>query len=195
VLGTLARVVHARETDPELSRLLDALEPWAAQQDPDSDDARLVWWTRRDFEKAVRVPADLAAEMTRAKALGQHAWIEARDANAFGPFRDALAHHVELRHRYVACFTGFEHPYDALLDDFEPGLTTAELRPLFAELRDALVPLVAAAGEPQQERNDGAFCGNFDLEAQRAAVVDVLEAMGFDEKSWRLDPTMHPFAS
>jgi carboxypeptidase Taq len=187
--------VHARETDPELARLLDALEPWAAQQDPDSDDARLVWWVRRDFEKAIRVPADLAAEMTRAKALGQHAWIEARNANAFGPFRDALAHHVELRHRYVACFTGFEHPYDALLDDFEPGLTTAELQPLFAELRDALVPLVAAAGDPQQDRNDGAFYGEFDLEAQRTAVVDVLEAMGFNEQSWRLDPTLHPFAS
>jgi len=194
-LGTLARVIHARETDPMLARLLDALEPWAAEQDPDSDDARLIFWTRRDFEKAVRVPEDLAAEMTKAKALGQHAWLEARAANDFKPFRAALAHHVELRHRYVACFTGFDHPYDVLLDDFEPGLTIAELRPLFAELRDALVPLVAAAGNPDQPRNDGAFQGEFDAEAQRVAVLDVLEAVGFDPDSWRLDPTLHPFAS
>jgi len=54
---------------------------------------------------------------------------------------------------------------------------------------------VAAAGNPQQDRNDGAFYGEFDVEAQRVAVVDVLEAMGFDERSWRLDPTLHPFAS
>jgi carboxypeptidase Taq len=195
VLATLARAIHARETDPEISRLLDALEPWAAQQDPESDDARLIFWIRRDFEKALRVPADLAAEMTRVKALGQQAWVAARAANDFGRFRDALAHHVELRHRYVACFTGFDHPYDALLDDFEPGLTTAELRPLFAELRDALVPLVAAAGDPAQARNDGAFYGEFDVEAQRIAVLDVLEAIGFDPDSWRLDPTLHPFAS
>jgi carboxypeptidase Taq len=193
--ATLARVIHARETDPALATLVDALEPWAAEQDPDSDDARLVWWVRRDFEKAIRVPADLAAEMTRAKALGQHAWIEARNANAFGPFRDALAHHVELRHRYVACFTGFEHPYDALLDDFEPGLTTAELRPVFAELRDALVPLVAAAGDPSQKSNDSAFHGEFDAETQRIAVLDVLEAIGYDPDAWRLDPALHPFAS
>jgi carboxypeptidase Taq len=193
--GTLARVIHARETDPKLGKLLDALEPWAAKQDPDSDDARLIWWIRRDYEKAVRVPADLAAEMTRAKALGQQAWLAARAANDFAPFRDALAHHVDLRHRYVACFEGFEHPYDALLDDFEPGLTTAELRPLFAELRDALVPIVAAAGDPEQESNDGAFLGTFDVEAQRIAVLDVLEALGFDPDSWRLDPTLHPFAS
>jgi carboxypeptidase Taq len=194
-LGTLARVIHARETDSELARLLDVLEPWAAEQDPDSDDTRLIFWTRRDFEKAVRVPADLAAEMTKAKALGQHAWLEARAANDFKPFRAALAHHVELRHRYVACFTGFDHPYDVLLDDFEPGLTTAELRPLFVELRDALVPIVAAVGDPAQPRNDGAFQGEFDAEAQRVAVVDVLEALGFDPDSWRLDPTLHPFAS
>ena len=67
---TLQRTLHARETDPELGRLLDALEPWAAGEDPDSDDARLVHWARRDFEKSVRVPADLAAEITRAKADG-----------------------------------------------------------------------------------------------------------------------------
>jgi carboxypeptidase Taq len=193
--GTLARVIHARETDPALGTLLDALEPWAAEQDPDSDDARLVWWVRRDFEKAVRVPADLAAEMTRAKALGQQAWIEARAANDFAPFRDALAQHIDLRHRYVACFTGFEHPYDALLDDFEPGLTTAELRPVFAELRDALVPLVAAAGDPAQKSNDSAFHGEFDAETQRIAVLDVLEAIGYDPDAWRLDPALHPFAS
>lgn len=193
--ATLARVIHARETDPELGTLLDALEPWAAEQDPDSDAARLVWWTRRDFEKAVRVPADLAAEMTRAKALGQHAWIEARAANDFAPFRDAFAHQIDLRHRYVSCFTGFEHPYDALLDDFEPGLTTAELRPVFAELRDALVPLVAAAGDPAQERNDGAFHGEFDAETQRVAVLDVLGALGYDPDAWRLDAALHPFAS
>jgi carboxypeptidase Taq len=193
--GTLARVIHARETDSELGKLLDALEPWAAEQDPDSDEARLIWWVRRDHEKAVRVPADLAAEMTRAKALGQQSWLAARAANDFAPFRDALAHHVELRHRYVACFEGFEHPYDALLDDFEPGLTTAELRPLFAELRDALVPIVAAAGDPEQESNDGAFLGTFDAESQRIAVLDVLEALGFNPDSWRLDPTLHPFAS
>jgi carboxypeptidase Taq len=193
--GTLARVVHARETSPELGALLAVLEPWAADQDPDSDDARLIWWTRRDYEKAVRVPEDLAAEMTRAKALGQQAWIEARAANSFAPFRDALAQQVELRHRYVECFEGFAHPYDALLDDFEPGLTVAELRPLFAELREALVPIVAAAGDPEQERNDGAFYGEFDAETQRIAVLDVLEAIGFDPDAWRLDPALHPFAS
>jgi carboxypeptidase Taq len=193
--ATLVRVIHARETDPELGALLDALEPWAAGEDPDSHDVRLIGWVRRDFEKAVRVPADLAAELAKAKALGQQAWQEARAANDFAPFRDALVTHVELRRRYVDCFEGFAHPYDVLLDDFEPGLTTAELRPLLAELRDALVLLVAAAGDPQQPRNDGVFDGAFPADTQRIAVLDVLERMGFDPDSMRLDAALHPFAS
>jgi carboxypeptidase Taq len=191
---TLQRTLHARETDPEIGRLLDKLEPWAAGEDPDADDARLIHWARRDFEKAVRVPADLAAQITRAKASGIQAWQSALAANDFGRFRDALAHHVELRHRYVRCFDGVEHPYDVLLDDFEPGLTTAELRPLFTELREALVPLVAATGDPQQARNDGVFNGHFRVEAQRAAVLDLLERLGYDPDHWRLDPSLHPFA-
>jgi carboxypeptidase Taq len=193
--ATIALAIHARESDPQLGALLDKLEPWAAGEDPDSDDVRLIQWTRRDYEKSVRVPAELAAEISKAKALGQQAWQEARAANDFAIFRDALAYQVELRHRYVACFEGYDHSYDALLDDFEPGLTTAEVRPLLAELRDALVPLVAAAGDPEQARNDGAFHGPFGVDAQRIAVLDVLEAVGFDPDSWRLDPSLHPFAS
>jgi carboxypeptidase Taq len=99
--ATLSLTIHARESDPGLGALLDALEPWAAGEDPDSDDVRLVYWSRRDYEKSVRVPPELAAEMSKARALGQHAWQEARAANDYGRFRDSLQRHVELRQRYV----------------------------------------------------------------------------------------------
>lgn len=191
---TLERVVHGRETAPELGRLLDALEPWAEGEDPDADDVRLIRCVRRDYEKSVRVSTDLAAEITRAKAVGLQAWQEALAASDYGRFRDALERHVELRHRYVACFEGYEHPYDVLLDDFEPGLTTAELRPLLGDLRDALVPLVAATGDPAQPRNAGVFAGPYAVDVQRAAVTSILESVGFDPDRWRLDPAIHPFA-
>ena len=193
--STLELISHGRLTDPEVGRLLDALAPWADGEDPDSDAVRLLAAVRRDHEKAVRVPAALAAEMSHADALGQQAWQEARAASDFSRFRDALARHVELRHRYVECFEPAAHPYDVLLDDFEPGLTTAELRPLFAILRDALVDLVAGAtAGGEQARNNGAFSGPFEVDDQRRAVMAVLEAAGFDPDSWRLDPAPHPFA-
>jgi carboxypeptidase Taq len=191
---TLQRTLHARETDPELGRLLDALEPWAAEQHPDADDVRLLHELRRDFEKAVRVPTSLAAEISRAAALGQAAWQEARAAADFARFRDALERQVELRHRYVDCFTDFEHRYDVLLDDFEPQMTTATLRPLFAELCDGLVPLVAEAASAAPKPEAGPFGGPHEVEHQRRAVMDILEGVGFDPDGWRLDVAPHPFA-
>jgi carboxypeptidase Taq len=193
--ATLEVISHGKLIDPEIGRLLDALEPWAADEDPDSDAVRLLAAVRRDHEKAVRVPTELAAEISHADALGQQAWQEARAASDFGLFRDALARHIELRHRYVACFEPVAHPYDLLLDDFEPELTTAELRPLFETLRDNLVGLVTdAAGVDGASRNDGVFSGPFEVDDQRRAVMDVLEAVGFDADGWRLDPAPHPFA-
>ena len=193
--ATLEVISHDKLIDPEIGRLLDALEPWAAQEDPDSDAVRLLAAVRRDHEKAARVPTELAAEISHADALGQQAWQEARAASDFSRFRDALERHIELRHRYVASFEPAEHPYDILLDDFEPELTTAELRPLFATLRDNLVDLVSrAAQEDGGVRNDGVFAGPFEVSDQRRAVMEVLEAVGYDPDGWRLDPAPHPFA-
>ena len=114
----------------------------------------------------------------------------------FAPFRDALAQQVELRHRYVACFDGFAHPYDALLDDFEPGLTD---RRAAAAVRRAARRARAARRRRRRPRarsaTTGPSSGEFDAEAQRVAVLDVLEAVGFDPDAWRLDPALHPFAS
>jgi carboxypeptidase Taq len=192
--ATLEAVTHERLTDPELARLLDALDPWAASQDPDADDVRLLHELRRDHEKAVRVPTSLAAELSRAAAHGQAAWQEARAAADFSRFRDALARQLELRHRYVECFTGFEHPYDVLLDDFEPGMTTAMLRPLFAELCEGLTPLVADAAADGPKPEGAPFGGPHEVEHQRQAVMDILEGIGFDPDGWRLDVAPHPFA-
>ena len=120
------------------------------------------------------MPAELAAEITRAKAR--------RPAGLAGgarrvrllplPRRARPPHRAAPRATSRASTARRRHPYDALLDDFEPGLTTAELRPLFAELRDGLVPLVAAAGDPEQPRNDGVFTGAYPVAEQRAAVLD-----------------------
>jgi carboxypeptidase Taq len=194
-LATLERLAHGRLSDPGMGRALDALAPWAAEADPESAEAQMIGRLRRDHEKAVRVPTALAADMSRAGALGHQAWLEARAAADFGRFQAALERQIELRHRYAACFDGtgdFAHPYDVLLDDYEPGLTAAELGPLFGGLRDALLPLVSAASAGSSEANP--FAGTFPVAAQRAAVQEVLAAVGFAPRGWRLDETVHPFA-
>ena len=101
-LATLRRISHELLTDDETGRLLDELRPLEESLDADSDDGALIRLARRDFEKAVRVPADLRVEMTRAAAQARPIWVKARAESSFEQFLPALEHNVELRRQYVA---------------------------------------------------------------------------------------------
>jgi carboxypeptidase Taq len=194
-IATVERILHERFVSAETGRLLDAAQADLNGGSPDSDDARLISVVTRRWEKARRVPSDLAADLARAASVGQEAWVDARARSDFAAFLPHLKHNIELEHRYVECFEGYDNPYDVLLDDFEPGLRSAEVSVLFAELKTELVPLIAAIAERPGAVDDSCLHGSFPLDRQRRLVLDVLERMGFDRASWRLDDTVHPFAS
>ncbi len=194
-LATLEKISHDRFVAAETGRLLDGA---AAEQErtgaaADSDDALLVRLVRRRWEKSRRVPTELAADIARAASLGQDAWAVARRERDWEAFVPYLERNLELARRYVACFENFDAPYDALLDDYEPELESAEVARLFGELKDGLVPLIAAVRELDSDRE--CVFGSFPIEAQRRLVDEVLQRMGFDRAGWRLDETVHPFAS
>ena len=191
-LATLSRLAHERFTDDAIGRLLDRLAPVAESLPYDSDDASLVRVTRRDWEKARRVPAKLREEMTRAGARGHHAWVDARARSDFEGFLPFLHQNLELRRRYADCFEPADgDPYTALLDDYEPGMTTAEVREVFGVLAPALAELVARAPTV-----DASFLhGDFAADAQRAFAELVIPTLGLEAGAWRLDPTAHPFCS
>jgi carboxypeptidase Taq len=190
VLATVGRIAHQKFVDPELGRLLEELRPVEDDLDPDSLEASLIRVARHDFEKASRVPPDLTAEIRRAGALGLKAWHEARTKQDFSLLRPSLERNLELKHEYVACFERGDETYDTLLDDYEQGMKTAEVRAVFDELKRELLPLVRAAAS-------NAPSGEYELPRagqERFARV-VLERLGFDDESWRLDETAHPFMS
>ena len=189
-LATLGRIAHERFVDDEIGRLLDACAPIEDEQPYDSDDASLIRVTRRDWEKERRVPSELTAEMTREAARGHGVWVEARKTSDFASFLPVLRRNVELKHRYIECFD-VEAPYDALLDDYEPGMKAHEVKAVFDVLRPALTELVAAAPEV-----DASFLeGDFPVDEQRAFAEDVLPTLGFEDGAVRLDPTVHPFCT
>jgi carboxypeptidase Taq len=192
-LATLRRISHELLADDETGRLLDELRPLEESLDADSDDGALIRLVRRDFEQAVRVPAELRAEMTRAAAHARPIWVKARAESSFEQFLPALERNVELRHEYVACFDGVEEPYDILLDDFEPHTTTAEVRETFEELKAELIPMIA---ELRNDDVDDSFLrGTFPIDRQESLAKEVVSLFGFRPDTWRLDPTEHPFAS
>ena len=150
-LATLERLAHEALTSDEIGRLLDELAPHEDSLEYDSNEASLIRLVRREWEKARRVPAELRAEMTRAASLAMPVWVKARQESDFSQFLPALRANFDLRRRYVECFDDYDEPYDVLLDDFEPGMKTAEVRAVFDRLKEGQVPLVAAVrqeGEP-----------------------------------------------
>jgi carboxypeptidase Taq len=192
--ATVQRLAHELFTDPEVGGWLDELQPLEESLDPDSDDAALLRLTRRDYEKAVRVPASLRAAMTRASAEARPVWVKAKAESDFPSFLPSLERIVELKLEYVDCVAdGAAERYDVLLDDYEPETTTAEVRALFEELKPPLVELIAELR--QREVDDSFLHGDFPPDRQRALALEVIELFGHRPDSWRLDPTEHPFAS
>jgi carboxypeptidase Taq len=196
VLSTLEKIAHDRFVSPEIGTLLEAaageLES-AERSSPDDNDVALVRHTQRVWEKARRVPTELAGEMAKASSAGQEIWVEARAKSDFAMFAPVLKQQLELKRRYIACFDNFDCAYDVLLDDFEPTMTTAEVTRLFAELRDELVPLIAEV--TQHQVDDSIIHGSFAIDAQRRLVREVVEMQGWNPQRWRMDDSAHPFAT
>jgi carboxypeptidase Taq len=190
--ATLARLAHELATAPELGALLDELRELEESSDPESFEASVVRVARRDYEKARRVPSELRAEMTRAGSLGYRAWLEARAACDFAILLPHLERRLALIHEYVACHKPYVDPYDVLLDDHEPGMRTADVEAVFERLKEELVPLVTGISEPV---DDSCLRGDFAPERQRDFSLEVLSRWGMDDRAWRLDDTVHPFAS
>src|SRR5512142_1165789 len=166
-MATVQRIAHERFTDPAVGRLLEGLRPLEESLDPDSDDAALIGVVRRDYEKAVNVPASLRAAMTRAAAEARPVWVKAKAESDYASFLPSLERIVELKLEYVDCVAdGAAERYDVLLDDYEPQTTTAEVRTLFDELKPQLVDLIA---ELREREVDTSFLeGDFPPDRQEA---------------------------
>ncbi|HEY2260977.1 MAG TPA: carboxypeptidase M32 [Solirubrobacteraceae bacterium] len=197
-LATLERIAHQLMVSDETGRLIEGAAAELNGTPYDSDDASLVRLVRRNWEKARRVPADLAEELARAASVGQEAWVVARESSDFASFAGHLEHNVELVRRYIDCHAGaggFECGYDVVLDDYEPQMKTSTVAALFDELKQELVPLIAEVTAKSQAVDDSPVHGHFPVSDQRRLVAEIVGMMGFEKAGWRIDDTVHPFAT
>ena len=194
-LATLARTAHELFTSDTTGGLLDAAAREVDGADYDSDEASLLRVVRQDYDEQVRLPAALVAEMVRETTLAHSVWAQARQANDFAAFLPALERIFVLAQRTAEHLGYKDHPYDALLNQFERGMTTAQVRTIFDSHKPALVELIAAVGQ-HAERVDAAVLHQpFDIEAQRAFALEIIRAYGFDFERGRQDISVHPFCT
>lgn len=189
---TLDLVAHEMQTSPNYAELLQsALE----QKFPaDSDEAALLRILKRRFDKANAVPAELSGRLVRQQAATMAAWEKAREAEDFALVEKELQALISLKRDYAACFPDAENAYDALLDDFEEGMTCRELDPILAEMSMELPPLVNEI-IAKQKRDDAFLSLPYDESKQIEACRVIMEKMGYDFRRGRLDRSTHPFTT
>jgi carboxypeptidase Taq len=192
-VATVTRLAQERFVSDTTARLLDAAETEVAGDGPDSYRRRSVAQAREAYTIARRVPTELMGSLAELKMVAQQAWQEARAANDFGRFAPDLIRMVELNRRLADAIGYSAHPYDPLLQRYEPGMTAARLRDLFATLRAGITPLLdrAAAGS---ERVPADFLDrDYPEEQQRAFALQIAQSFGYDLNRGRLDRSAHPF--
>ncbi len=192
--AALSTVLHEKQTSDALWGLLQNAEAHASSLSQREN--ALVRELKRDTENARKIPADLAEDLARTGSLAQQAWAKARSASegagSAPEFLPWLKKMVELKRREADCLGYEESPYDALLDQFEPGARVSAVKPVLSTLRDGLVPLLervlAKKSEPLKAPE-----GLVPQPLQHAFNERLLRDMGFDLEAGRLDASAHPF--
>jgi len=192
--AALRRLAHEKFTSREIGDTLQSAQQDLAGTDPDSTAARIVRVAARDYARATRVPADFVAEHAAVVSAAQHAWADARARSSFAEFAPHLQKVIDLKRRYVGFFPPADHPYDVLLDDYEPGMKTADVRRLFDSLRQRQVAIIQSVAARPAPAADFLTRSYAEGDIWRFAV-DVVTAFGFDWTRGRQDKSVHPFAT
>ena len=191
-LSTLSNLAHQKITSPEMGQLLENLRAQQAGMDPDSDNARLIKVARRNYEKRIKVSSEWVMEFAKSTTMSHSAWEEAKKKSDFSIFQPYLEKIVGLRRDYSAFFAPYDHVYDPQLDDFEPGMKTAEVQEIFNQVRPEQVSLIKRI-TAQTAVDDSFMRAEYDEKAQWDFGVEVISRFGYDWNHGRQDKSVHPF--
>lgn len=190
-MALLAKLSHEKLTSPKIGDLLGQLETTSSSDDQNVN----VREIRRVYDRAVKMPARLVEEIARVTTRAQNVWQEARAKDDFPAFAPWLEKIVALKREEAQAVGYKESPYDALLDEYEPGATAKSITKVFAELRAELVPLVAAITSSAKKPRKDLLTREFPIDRQHLFGQSAAAAIGFDFAAGRLDTTTHPFCS
>jgi carboxypeptidase Taq len=192
-IAALAKQIHDRRTDSQLGDWL--AEATAELDGGDSQTAVNIRQLKKNYERQTKLPGELVVALARASSEGQTAWVEARKNNDFASFAGTLKLIFDLKREQAQAIGYVDHPYDALIDEYEPGAKTAEVAMTLKGLCDELVPLVAAIQEKTGATDPSILRRTYAVEKQQQFGREVSAEIGFDYDRGRLDVTHHPFCT
>ena len=189
----LARKVHEQFTSPKVDELLRIVE--SGDLAGDGEIAANIRETRRQYDRATKLPGSLVEEMAKTEVMAQNAWGDARSKNDFPAFQPWLEKWLDLKIQQANCYGYTGHIYNALLEDFEPGETAENLSLVFESLRAPLVELIGKIVASGRKAPLEILERNYPAAGQAALARQAAAAVGFDFNAGRLDVSLHPFCS
>lgn len=194
-LTLLAGMVHELETAPEIGEWLSICENSSLTNSSDSFEGANIREWRHSYNRHIKVPKRLIEELTLARSNAFPAWVEARKKSDFKLLKPYLEEIVRLTREYADAIGYNQNRYDALIDGYEPGIKTSDVRFLFNELRNDLLPLINKAMNSHKQPDQGIFTRNFQIDLQRVFAEMLVAKIGFDFNGGRLDTVPHPFST
>ncbi len=189
-LATLGKLSHEKSTSDKVGKLLDDLKQEFAGSD--SDDAALVRVAARNFDKTMRVPSEFVSEQAVVTTAAFEAWVEAKKKSDFSIFHPHLEKVFDLARKYVSFFPPSDHPYDVLLDDYEPGMKTADVQGIFDKLRPQQVKLIRNIKSAKQVKADFLHKKYAEKKVWDFSAA-IASKFGYDFTRGRQDKAAHPF--
>ncbi|MGG4033961.1 carboxypeptidase M32 [Paenibacillus cisolokensis] len=193
-IGALSAEMFKLSVSERMGELLAALEEPRAQESLSPVQRKLVAETRKEYDRSVKIPPKLYEEYVVLTSQAESVWEEAKANNDYKRFQPYLDRIIGYTGQFIDLWGVRGTRYDTLLDQYEPGMTTAELDRVFGGLREQLVPLASAIAESPHQPDERFLRQSFDKDAQKAFSLFILKEMGYDFSAGRLDESVHPFA-
>lgn len=194
-LTTLRRLIHAGLTSDEMGEMIEAAGSELNNADYDSDEASLIRYLRRTYADERKLTESYVRRASDIGGQAHLAWLQARSENNFDQFRPWLEQVVELCREKADLYGYEDEAYDALLDKYEHGMKTADVRALFSAVKLDLVPLRQAVSESDVSVDDAIVHQSFAVQDQQEFARYAAAAVGYDFERGHLGTAVHPFAT
>lgn len=195
VIGTLSSEMFKLSTSKELGELLSELEKQSVFSTLSEIDQRLIEDTREEYDRSVKIPAEEYKKYVILTSNSENKWEECKENDDFDTFKPYLEQIIDTQQKFIDLWGVKETRYDTLLDQYEPGMTVAQLDSIFEQLKEKLIPLAKKIADHHYKPETSFLKQSFDIAKQKEFSVYVLKQMGFNFEAGRLDESVHPFAT
>jgi carboxypeptidase Taq len=192
-LATLNKIAKEKFASDTTAKLLDAAEAEIANEDSDSYRVRAVQQTRQYYDIQNRIPAELVGRIAELGPKSEHVWAEAKANDDFASFKPYLQKMLDLNIELADAVGYEEHPFDALVFEYEPSMTAGKLKVIFDDLKAGLLPLLGRIVENGAPLKQDLWQHEYPIDKQNQFGTEMAELIGYDFNRGRLDIAPHPF--